>query len=46
MREVKTNLVRAIAAHERRQEWEAKREARRRLRAERRADRHQRLTSD
>jgi hypothetical protein len=43
---VKTQLVRAIAAHERRQEREAKREARRRLRAERRADRRQRLTSD
>jgi hypothetical protein len=42
----KTKLVRAIAAHERRQERDAKREARRRLRAERRADRRQRLTSD
>jgi hypothetical protein len=41
----KSKLVRAIAAHERREEREAKREARRRLRAERRADRRQRLTS-
>jgi hypothetical protein len=38
----KTKLLRAIAAHERRQEREARREARRRLRAERRAARHQR----
>jgi hypothetical protein len=38
----KTKLLRAIAAHERRQERGARREARRRLRAERRAARHQR----
>ncbi len=40
----RTKLLRAIAAHERRQEREARREARRRLRAERRADRRHRPT--